>query len=270
MTNRTLSTMATEMLTVRMNDYDGCVAAFKDADVLGGTSFTLMIEAMSTAHDFYTEKNGKSAGFLKQFQEDTRLSYDHLSRLNRIRKDEFLVASGEKLGFNKCVQLIGASAEVREAVTVSLDNGDDVALSDIKQQVAEAKAKLSDEALEELKEDVRKDDQREKDQRKKEREATALEKADEYALEDDYTQLQDDHGTCNPELVAGDQVQVIEGDFEEVEEDPIDENLNEIIGHFDPAAPWAPTLEVAEQVIQHIAAAYRIDLSTIIPFRMEQ
>ena len=262
---RTLSNVATETITVHMTDYRGCVVAFKVADKLAGTTFRLLLEALSTALKFYVEEHGRPSGFLKQFNEDTGKSYNYIARLNRIRKDERLMSTDHtRISFNGCMQLLAAPDTIKTEILNRIEAGENISTADIKQQVADVKAMLSDEALEELKDDVRKEDNRIKEQRKKERKAAALEAATKYCLEDDYKDIEDQYGTIDHDVVAAEQPNVIEAEFEELEDDSeeplVDPELNDLIERFNPSESSAPSKDIAIQLVQHISEAYGLNL----------
>jgi len=250
-----------------MVDYDGCVEAFKQADRITGQSFVVLLNALTSARDLYTETNGKTRGFIKQFEADTGRSNSYLRQLNRISKLELGTGPVSNLGFDRCVALLTAPDDIKEEIVIKVEDGETVTVSDIKQQVASAKAALSPEAFEELKEETRKEDRRIAEQKKREREEAVREKAEEYSLDADYEEMLARNGTNDdddePDLL------ITDAEYEEVP-NPKERSENEqdtydqITSMFQHCMPWAPSKELAVDIVSYIVDQYSLNLSDII------
>jgi len=264
MTNAMTATKNTE---VSMGNYDQCVEAFNDADRMAGVSFKSMIVALNTAREFYKETEGKERGFIKKFQSDSGVSQSYLYKLNRISQESYLQVTANNLGFDMCYALLEANDDLKEEIVNRIEGGETIEVADVKKQVAQAKAALSPEALEELKEDTRKEDRRIAEQKKREREEAMREKAEEYSLDKDYEEMLDRNGrNDDPELLTPETI--TDAEYEEVETTGRSENeqdtYDQITSMFQHCMPWAPSKELAIDIVSYIADQYSLNLSEII------
>lgn len=267
-TNNTQIVTLTSDLNDMMVDYVGCVEAFKQADAITGQSFVVILNALTAARKLYEDENNKSRGFLQQFEKDTGRSYTYLKKLNRISNLELGAVAALNLGFNKCFALLSAPDDLCDEIVQRAEAGEDIAIDDIKQQVASAKAALSPEALEELKEDTRKEDRRIAETKKKEREAAVLLAAEEYTLEEDYAQMLKHQNTVDDEPTLITPETITDAEYEEVPEEEFSEDeqdtYDQIKSMFQHCMPWAPSRSLAIKIVTYIVDQYSLNLSEII------
>lgn len=90
-----------------------CIECFKQADREMGSAFHRKLEWMNRAADVYFADNGKMAGFLEPFADDTGISYRYARSLNAMRKT-FVHRDVQNFSHNVLYELLSAPKDLQQ------------------------------------------------------------------------------------------------------------------------------------------------------------